>query len=449
MSSNLEKILSAYGFEGDHRYDFFTFVETKQMSIIRLLKLTGALESTRLEEDLRETGHTKLEIQQILAVVRSEFNPEAILKQWPSYTNNEDEWPQKTHNWLIKVTQRELFARKQGQERWQMPTGAWLENTDNKEAIEAIISNLELRAEVRPKNLKPDVVSVFGATTAGIRFRTNYAKILIEADKKNESVCTKILCLLSGERSATKGVDGEEAYLKLVADKNSIALEEVTEGHLMDDVYLSIKGEAREESPFSTLSYKNVYTRKPAGKVRPDTMDTLIELCRQIKNKEIKDKNGEVVEIKSILFISSAPHIKAQEEAVRTVFKEHLPEIQFEVVGPGNSPEPAKTVMSSLGGALFGGYARVAQTLGSQKSVAELEAIRKTLSFGANVVKTDPAPVPTSNLATTLEAVTSKFPVAERGQIWTSTTRFAPYVCRPIFIQNLPPLYVRRSIVNK
>lgn len=437
MPSNLEKILSAYGFEGAYRYDFFTFSGTKQVDIIRLLKLTGALESTRLEEDLRKTGHNELEIQQILALVRGEFNPEAILKQWPSY-NSVGEWSQKTHNWLIKMTQRELFARKPGEERWQMPTGAWIENADNKEAIQAIISNLELRNEVRPKNLKPDVVCVLGATTTSVRFRMNYAKILIDSAKEDERVCPTILCSLSGERVATKEVDGGEAYVKLVAEKNHIALEEVTEGHLMDDVYRSMRGEINKQSPFSMLPYQNIYTPKPTGKARPDAIDTSTELCRQIKNKKIKNKHNEAIEIKSILFISSAPHIKTHEESLRTVFKEHLPEVQFEVVGSGNLLESAKTVMSSLGGALFGGYVRVAHALGSQKSVAELEAIRKTLSFGANVVKTDPAQVSTSNLATRLDAVTSKVPVAQSTQIWTSAIRFTPYLYRPIFVQNLP-----------
>ncbi len=362
--SDFSKVLMAYGFK----------TREQQLDVIKLLFLSGCLELDRLHEDLNAIGFTEEQIKRFLQVVVeaykgksdrkdiSQLDAEFILNHL-SFTTyqlpDKSLWPEKLHNWLIKVTQCNFFARKAGQERWQQETGQWMIIYE-KEARE-ISNKLRLENEVKPNKSFYEAIAVFGSTAPEMEKRLIYVKQLVEQN----GITAKKLFLLCGERPADKAIDGDTEFLQSIATKYSVPLEKVTETHLMKEVYLKVKGQGL----FSSLPV--VYIDTPKGtKPRPTTIDTLLELTKQ--NPQLTG---------DLLFISRAPNVQAQKEDTLFVLNEKLPTANPEVVGANSENVALNRVMGAFGGALYGGYVRVAKELGCQQSRQQLESARNNLGF--------------------------------------------------------------------
>jgi hypothetical protein len=364
----LKSIFNTYGFK----------TEEQHLNLMHLLHLAGCLEPNRLKFDLDEIGYSDAQIQAALKIVEqathnNEFNAQLILdKLFPSTypVSEKGAWPEKVHNWLIKVTQREFFARAPGQERWQQATGQWM--SASQEPIKEIIKHLKLEEELPPQEQEYQAIAVFGSTASEMKLRLDYAKNLVE----QRNIQAKQLFLLCGERPFTLNVDGNDEFLNEIAGNYQIDPKQVTETHLMQNAYQQVKG----ENQFADIPVKVIDTPK-GSKPRPTTVDTLIKLAQE--NPDLAGK---------VLFISRAPNIQAQAEDTKLILKEHLPAVLPEVVGASCENVALNRIFTALGGALFGGYMRVAQELGCQQSVKQLEQAREALKY-------NPIPKPALNLS--------------------------------------------------
>lgn len=376
----LSKILAAYHF----------LKEEDQLNIVRLLQLAGCLEVKQMSEDLRIAGFDATTIEQITNAVAKNssaaFDPKIILNLFSGLEKTPADL-EKIHNWLIKITQREFFARAQGQERWQQPTGKWM--TTNAELINKIIDQLRLRNEVPPTQTQYDAIAVLGSTTGEMEKRIAYPQEYV--DKRNME--TKIVYLLAGERPADKAIDGSEEFLLGVAiANNKKAAKEVTETDLMKHAYQTAKG----QDAFSKLPFVVIDTPK-GDKPRPNTIDTVELLVDTIIKSGIK--------IGSILFISRAPNIYAQAEDILNTMSVKLPGVKVEIAGGAcDNGVTINRVIGALGGSWFGGYARVAKLLGSTKTPKELKDMLETLKFQAPATTTATAPVTAATSVTAAAA---------------------------------------------
>jgi hypothetical protein len=341
----------------------------QQLDIVRLLYLAGAFDSETLRHDLEATGHAAGVIDAALKIAADatqshqesknieKFDAELVLdklfySQFP--TSGSSTWPEKIHHWLLLITQREFFARPKGQERWQQETGLWIQQ--NEKEIRTLVKNLRLENSVLPRLGSYRAICPLGSTAPEMKKRLLFTKRILDG-----MTTTEQLYPLTGERYAEKVADNAEHLVK-VSEHYQIAPESLIETHLMRF--------ALEESEL-TVPCTIIHT--PRGeKPRPTTIDTLIELARQVPALE-----GDV------LFISGAPNIAAQREDIIATAKIHLPHIRVEVVGECCENLTLNRILGALGGTLFGGYPRVALEMGCEKSVAELESARLDFSFSA------------------------------------------------------------------
>lgn len=370
-TSALAKIFTAYGFPTPEQH----------LDLLRLLYLSGCMNPKQLQDDLGVAGFDKLKINAIVnisnqavkekSVVKNleTFNPALVLSK--AFITSEDNTIEieKIHNWLIRGTQREFFARNPGEERWHQKTGQWM--LDYQDEIRSIIARLGLESGIRPREKKYDAMAVFGASAPEIRRRLIYAKELVD----EKGIIFNHLYLLGGERLADKAADGGEEYLLTVASKHQVARDKVTETHLMQEVYNTVKG----ESKFAFLPCTVIDTPKE-NKPRPTTIDALVKLSEKIDS-----------DVETILFISRAPNIRAQEEDTWTVLQERFPQIKkSEVIGDSCEGVPLNRIMGAFAGTLFGGYPRVARLLGSTQSPGELKDKTTKLSFVPSQVLAKP-----------------------------------------------------------
>lgn len=406
MDSPLSKIFTVYGFN-----------DAKQTDFMQLLYLAGCMDSEKLTADLRSVGLSDKQIQLIKAKMQLQQTTHSTsaaaasattvtsagtaaadtTKAKPDFAsfvqafslsafeNSDPNYLEKVLNWLVKVTQREFFARAPGVERWQQATGAWM--TAQEKEIREVVARLGLCSAQNPKGIAYDAVAVFGSTAPNMEGRLKFAKMLIDSGL----VKTTGLVLLAGERAAQadepmvpdtaekKGkpavlVDGPAAYLKEVAESNGIAVDKVTETHLIQDVHRRL-AESDPQSVFAKLPKPLIANAKKGDKPRPNTIDNL-ELLKTFPG---------FADAKSVLFISSAPHITSQYEDVLTVFGTASAH-RLGIAGGACSDSTAlNRIMGALGGSLFGGYINKALCLGIPKSRAELAANLKTFSYEAQM----------------------------------------------------------------
>jgi hypothetical protein len=351
----LTTLLTQYGFTENSQH----------LDIIKLLRLAGCFDESVLQADLRAVGCDDAQIQQVLAVVQHNiepWNPSNILDNLANAIQadtTKTEWPRTLHHWLLRVTQREFFARPAGVERWQQATGAWM--TANESAIRQIMANLALEKQILPKRTEYSAVAVFGSTSNEMAKRLSFIRDLIDTQQLN----TSQLYLLCGERPATAIVDGGEMHLQTVAETANIPVSDVTETHLMQYAYDQEKG----DSIFADLPVTIIDTPK-GSKPRPTTVDTLVELA-----KVAPALTGDV------LFISRAPNILPQREDTLLVLQQYLPQVVSEVIGDKCENTALNRLIGVIGGTLFGGYPRVARTLGCECTIEQLEAERNTFTI--------------------------------------------------------------------
>lgn len=368
-------------------FEYYGFDYTQHADLIELLYLAGEFAPEKMKADSLSVGFTINEIAPVLSAVRTATSslPDGK-KDFPQILNalnqldSSSGWPKRIHNWLITVTQRDFFARKKGEERWEQETGKWM--VDNKDALTQVIEKLGLTKEVAPPEGEYGGVAIFGSTKPEMEKRLQFARRLID----QSLVRTEHLFLLGGERVADAKVDGGTEYLqallgklnaKLASEGKPIkaSLSDISEMDLMRDTDESVRNESIQQgSPtFEQLPRMPIYAAKKPGAKRATTIDTLEALRQAISEKE------ELAHCQKILFISRAPNIHAQAEDVGSIFKNEGG--NFIVVGESITGCPDNRSMGAFGARLFGGYIRVAQKFDPTLSEADLRKDRAQLSF--------------------------------------------------------------------
>jgi len=272
----LGRVLDQYGLED----------REQQAALIELLKLTGAFSKQQFDEDFAACN----------------FDVGA---------------------WLVRVTQREFFARKPGQERWEQPKLTWLEK--NKPLVLNLIDKLGLGEAKLPNQTQYDFIAIFGSTYYDMCARFDFIRELVDEGK----VIAKQLYFLTGERYASKMADGDAAN------------ELMTERQIMELAYQQIK----RNGTFAQLPITVIDTNRN-DKHRPNTKMTLYDFFDVLPEKRNTYQTG--------LFVSSAPDILPQHEAVLTVLKDlNRSDVIAETVGSATEILPAQRAIGALAGAWY------------------------------------------------------------------------------------------------
>jgi hypothetical protein len=388
---NLTDLFNVYGYTD----------KLQQQALLKLLYLSGAFDPKTLAKDLAAVGYKPEIIEAAISVARqacsdkfdkkdiTTFNAELILQKLlpNSFTTEKNgAWPEQMNHWLIRFTQREWFRRKitpppaatnaepekrVAQERWEINVGEWLDPKKDgalyADAIKQCLAELGVEKAVMPQKKKYAGIIVQGARRIYIEERLNFAKMLVE----REQIDVAKLYLLRAERNfspdtADKRIDGDESYKKLVAEYFAIKPEQVTEIQLMEYCFFKIKGEGK----FASISVANVDVVKADG-----PLNTLTGARKFLSREEVQKTSGDY------LFLSNAPHIAGQSEDVATAAREKLPNLQWEMAGPEARAVAIEETINAVAARLYGGYVRVAKTMGCTEEPGYFEGNKKTLSF--------------------------------------------------------------------
>ncbi|MFY7843031.1 MAG: hypothetical protein ACOVOR_03340 [Rhabdochlamydiaceae bacterium] len=226
---------------------------------------------------------------------------------------------------MLQSVQKKFILRTGSQERWEVEALKWMEH--DKDKILQDLKVLGFIDPILPKHKNADSFCILGAAAARMKNRIDYAQHLL-----SYGVTTKNVILLAGERYVTKGIDGTED--QLISLSKSFGLSnwtQLTETHLIEDLYL--KSELFQNSfPFYVI---NTPRRELP---RPTTQTTILELLNWLSDHKA---------IHRIIFVSNQPHVKYQEAVINLLLKEHMLNIQYEVVG--NKATNVNDVCSVIG----------------------------------------------------------------------------------------------------
>lgn len=227
---------------------------------------------------------------------------------------------------MAQETQDKLILRKGTQERWETKSADWMEH--NKEENLSNLKKLGVINAVLPKSQNVDAVCILGATKGRMDNRIKYLESLIQSGLQIKS-----LILLTGERYATKDVDGTERDLSEIAKKFKLKnWQMLTEMHLMQDLY-------NQSSLNGALPTYMLDTPK-RDLPRATTYTTVVNLINWLKTHP---------EIKNIIFISNQPYIQYQYAIIDSIFREQKLDISFEVVGSAASGANLQPMIEGLG----------------------------------------------------------------------------------------------------
>ncbi len=351
--SSLIKILSCYGYTS----------KEQQLAFIKLLYLAHAFDTEIFCQDLKAVNFSQEQIKSALNLIEqaindTNFNADLILTNlFSNYFSGI--WPETMLNWLIRVTQREFFARKRGQERWQQETGKWILQAEIETRKCCKLLGLENKVLARYENYP--ITTIFGSTYPEMKLRMQYLKELIDTKK----LTTQKIYFLCGERPATVDIDGDSNFLKKIAAYFKIEETAITEIYLAQYIYK----EENDNSLFYQIPFEVIGVSKKDNS-RPTTVDTLYELI-----KKIPHYRG------NILFISRAPSIKAQEEETIVTLQNSLPQAKPEIIGNSGTDVSTIRLVSALGAAFYAGYARVAKALGAKYTLDELNKKKEAYNY--------------------------------------------------------------------
>ena len=212
---------------------------------------------------------------------------------------------------LIDQTQKHFFIRTGNAERWEVKPVPWM--NEHKEKTLAYMKILGFVDAVMPTKRPFGATCFFAGTAPRMSNRIELGNNLIKNDLNTGSIL-----LLGGERYVTKNVDGSEEELAHIARELDVEnWQQLTEMHLMQYIY----GKSDIQSHGLPLYVIDTPAR---GLPRPTSVTTILELIPWLKDH---------TEVKSILFISSQPHVKYQKAVIDLIFKEQKVEIDYEVVG--------------------------------------------------------------------------------------------------------------------
>lgn len=268
---------------------------------------------------------------------------------------------QDTHKWLIKETQEKFFARTG--ERHETKVPQWI--VDNSDKIEEVAPNFvkSLINEKKPKDKNPDCVAILGASRLEFSQRNTALNFFDNIEGKN-------IYLLAGTR---KLWDREFQPGEREAWSEKYPGQDLTEAIMMQEVF---------ESEYPHITFNLVSTEPCNGKTvcyinRANTEDTV---------EAFLDLNPNC---STVSFVSRAPNIAPQYEAVRTVMEARAHNITFDVVGAGadiseiNAPDAKAHLMHHIlmpfAGALWGSFERVSAEISERfdQCPADYEFLKK------------------------------------------------------------------------
>lgn len=265
---------------------------------------------------------------------------------------------------FVKETQDKFTIRTGVQERWDIKTSAWMQDTAEQPEILEALERLNMIDAVAPTFKERDVICILGGSKILMVSRLDYASDLFVGNKLPSSR----LVLLAGERYVTAdkngvSIDGSEQELSAIAGKLGKDITQLTETDLIRAVY-------QASQLYNKLPTVVIDTPK-RDLPRPTTETTVTELCDWLK------KNPE---IKSITFVSNQPHVDYQKAIIAQVFEKQGMHIKFEVIGSQYNPPVVSSadkinyVLQALGSRIWASTPEVINALALDMSDPELRA---------------------------------------------------------------------------
>lgn len=168
---------------------------------------------------------------------------------------------------------------------------------------------------VLPKEEEYDAICILGAAAPTMQNRIDF----IAEQLKCANIRTKNIFLLTGERYVTDKIDGTAQFLGAIAEYFGVPLNKLTEAHVFRYQY--------EKSDLNG-KYNCIIIDTPARNGSRPTTQTTVEDFLKWKN------NNPGKAINKILFISSQPSVRYQEEIIKAIFfSQKQPFDCIEVVG--------------------------------------------------------------------------------------------------------------------
>jgi hypothetical protein len=197
--------------------------------------------------------------------------------------------------------------------------------TSNAQEIIDLATELNLLTENPPHQKHYDCAAILGSTAPNMEKRIEYF-----AANVNKWLKVQEVFLLTGERhiDPKKYNDGSDEHLKSVATKFVLDKSQISEHHLMQDVYDRL---CLAQTSCKAIPYKMIYSQ-PTINGRAHTIDTLEDFAKNYINTD---------KCKSIVFVSTAPFIQYQYEIIYKFMKDKDYNLNYEVIGSSANPKEA------------------------------------------------------------------------------------------------------------
>jgi hypothetical protein len=230
---------------------------------------------------------------------------------------------------FVKESQSKFVRREGGKERWEVESSKIMSSTELEEAC----NTLNVFSEISPVGASFNI-GILGALNSTMKKRIDYAQTL-----KASTVI-----LISGERYAVIDKDGSINELTRIANEQGVQVSQVTETHLLKDLY-------RHSKIPDTKPVLHVIDTPKESLPRPTTETTLMDVAKLLKNHP---------EITNITFVSNQPYVLYQKEIITAVLKHEGVIIPFDVVGPEASKNiKAQDMIGSVGSYIWAMTPRV------------------------------------------------------------------------------------------
>lgn len=246
---------------------------------------------------------------------------------------------------FVDRTQNTLVRRSNGQERWQVQPPPWSEALATPEIHQAM-RELGLVEAIVPMAQSADVLAILGATLPTMLERLVFAEVLMR-----HGFSAQKMLLVTGVRKATEGVDGTADELAKIARAQGIAdPQNLSETDLL--LY------AFAQSPLSQRAWASV-----------NVIDTqqrhLHRATTETTTEDVVQWLAENPEVKSVVFVSSQPHVRYQEGIMRAVFNNKNVTIDLKWVGPAITDVCAPQALADgLGGMIWAQMPHAMRALG-------------------------------------------------------------------------------------
>lgn len=270
---------------------------------------------------------------------------------------DEDFDPQKALE-LVNLTQKRFVNRGGNKERWEASCPEWLGR--NSERILQYIKCLNMCDPVLPKEEEYDAICILGAAAPTMQNRIDF----ISEQLRCGNIRTKNIFLLTGERYVTDKIDGTPRFLGDIAEHFGVPLSRLTEAHVFKYQY---------EKSYLNGKYNCIVIDTPARNGSRPTTQTTVEDFLKWKN------NNSDAAINKILFISSQPSVRYQEEIIKAIFfSQKQPFDCIEVVGGnGWQKQNLQRLVGGVGECIWAVMPRIFREMNVKIDQKNLELINK------------------------------------------------------------------------